>query len=297
MKHKLFVLYLSIWGELIKLYLSLFGKFYHLGINHTIKREEKIIVSLTSYGRRVSSVLPYTIISLLKQTCRPDNIVLWLDNDNWNDTKLPKKLKELQKYGLTINYCSDLKSYKKLIPTLEAFPNELIITCDDDLYYKSYMIKDLIDAYRQNPNCIHVQNAHMIQLDSNGDIMPYDKWMMDVSGRTGRRVFPTGGSGCLYHKNLLFKDVCTEKLFMSLAPNADDVWFYFMALLKGTTASVLPHKGIRYIPLDNFYQIFHKGSNLTSLNVKENQNDIQIRAILDHYGIHRFQLNEETHEF
>lgn len=285
MINKIYILYLSITGELLKLFLSLFGRFYHLGINSTDKRQEKVIVSLTSYGRRVSSVLPYTIISLLKQTYRPDMILLWLDSDHWNDEKIPKNLKRLQKYGLTIKYCSDIKSYKKLIPTLESYPDDIIITCDDDLYYKSYMIKDLIDAYRKNPNCIHVQNAHIIKSDNDGNIMSYNDWIMDISGKTGRNVFPTGGSGCLYRKDLLFKDICNDELFMTLAPKADDVWFFFMALLNGTNASVLPKRKNRYLPLDNLYQFFHKGSNLSSSNVKENQNDVQIRAIMNHYNI------------
>lgn len=285
MRNKIYILYLSIWGELLKLYLSLFGRLYHLGINSTDKRQKKVIVSLTSYGRRVSSVLPYTIISLLKQTYRPDMIILWLDSDNWNDKKLPKKLKQLQKYGLTIKYCTNIKSYKKLIPTIELYPDDFIITCDDDLYYKSYMIKDLMEAYRKNPNRIHVQNAHIIKSDKDGNLMPYNDWAMDVSGKSGRNVFPTGGSGCLYRKELLFKDICNEKLFMTLAPKADDVWFFFMALLNGTNASVLPKKRNRYLPLDNLYQYFHKGSNLSSSNVKENQNDVQISAIMKHYNI------------
>ena len=240
---------------------------------------------MTSYGRRVGSVLPFTIMSLLRQSYKPDMIILWLDNYNWNEEKLPKSLKRLKKYGLTIRYCEDLKSYKKLIPTLKEFPDDIIITCDDDLYYRHYVVKDLVDAYRQNPSNIHVQNAHIIHLDNQGKILPYDKWTMDISGKTGRNVFPTGGSGCLYRKNLLYKDICNDKLFMSLSPKADDVWFFFMAFINGTNASVLPKKHNRYIPLDNFYQYFHKNANLSSSNVKENQNDIQIQSIIKHYEI------------
>lgn len=282
---KIKILYESLWGEWLKIYYSIFGKLFHYGLNSNEKRKEKVIVSLTSYGRRVSSVLPYTIMSLLRQSYKPDMIILWLDNDNWNDEKLPRSLKRLKKYGLTIRYCEDLKSYKKLIPTLEEFPDDIIITCDDDLYYRHYVVKDLIDAYWQNPSNIHVQNAHIIHLDNQGKILPYDKWTMDISGKTGRNVFPTGGSGCLYRKNLLYRDICNDKLFMSLSPKADDVWFFFMAFLNGTNASVLPKKHNRYIPLDNFYQYFHKNANLSSSNVKENQNDVQIQSIIKHYGI------------
>lgn len=289
---KVKILYDSLLGEWLKIYYSVFGKLFHYGINTSKNRKDKVIVSLTSYGRRVTSVLPYTIMSLLRQKYKPDMIILWLDEDNWNDENIPKSLKRLQKYGLTIKFCKDIKSYKKLIPTLLEYPMDIIITCDDDLYYKPTVIKDLVNAYYKNPSNIFVLNAHIIRFDNSGRILPYNKWTMDVRDKMGRYVFPTGGSGCLYRKNLLYQDVSNDELFMKLAPQADDVWFFFMAFLKGTIASVLPDRGRRYLPLDNFYQYFHKNANLSSANVKENQNDVQIKSVMAHYGIDLFLGNE-----
>ena len=91
----------------------------------------KVIVSLTTYGRRVRKV-HYTIISLLRQSYKPDMVILWLDNENWNDQNLPNTLLKLKEKGLTIKYCADLKSYKKLIPALMEYPDSIIVTCDDD---------------------------------------------------------------------------------------------------------------------------------------------------------------------
>ena len=65
-------------------------------------RKEKVIVSLTSYGRRVGEILPFTVISLLRQTYKPDLVLLWLDDEHWNDGNLPFILKRLKKKGLTI---------------------------------------------------------------------------------------------------------------------------------------------------------------------------------------------------
>ena len=131
--NKLYILLISIVGEIIKF-------FYRIRIPHlseTIKYksdcEERVIVSLTSYGRRVGSVLPFALYSLLRQTYKPNMIVLWLDNNNWSPENLPKKLKELEKAGLlVVNYCTDIRSYKKLVPSLQAFPNDIIITVDDE---------------------------------------------------------------------------------------------------------------------------------------------------------------------
>ena len=68
---------------------------------------------MTSYGRRVAAVLPYTIISLLRQTYKPDRIVLWLDDEHWNDNNLPALLKRLKAHALQ----------SSIVKTLDLIPN------------------------------------------------------------------------------------------------------------------------------------------------------------------------------
>ena len=72
---------------------------------------------------------------------------------------------------------------------------------------------------------------------------------------------------------------------MSLSPKADDVWFYFMEKLAKTECYVLPYDGQVIIPLDAFFQHFHKGASLASLNCRESQNDVQIRNVMKHYNL------------
>ena len=53
---------------------------------------------MTSYGRRVEkSVVYYSLVSILRQTVKPDRIILCLDGIKWNDENLPKKLVSLKK--------------------------------------------------------------------------------------------------------------------------------------------------------------------------------------------------------
>lgn len=281
---KLKVLFLALMGEAVKLACRLGVLRPRQGVNQTEKRKQRVIVSLTSYGRRVNDVVSFTIISLLRQTYKPDEIVLWLDHDHWNDQNLPTSLIRLKTYGLTVRYCKDIKSYKKLIPALHAYPDSLIITCDDDIYYRSNMVERLIRAYEQDPSCIYTHRAHLVSFDSQDKLLPYNDWKEEISA-TSSRVFPTGGGGCLYSLQLLHEDIDREDLFMSLAPMADDVWFYFMELLKGTPRCALPYKGYIFIPLDVFYQFLHKDSNLSNTNCKESQNDVQIRNVMNHYGL------------
>ena len=286
MLHKLSILLNAIHGEILKIWYCL--EFVHIpyGITKNSCFEgERLIVSLTSYGRRVKSVLPFTIISLLRQTYKPDMIILWLDSDNWNDDNLPKKLVKLKQYGLTIKYCKDLKSYKKLIPALEMFPNDIIVTCDDDIFYKKDMLERLMKEYEKDPTRIYVHRAHRLKFSERGELLPYNDWENEISGVAGNLVFPTGVAGCLYNRSLLYKDICREDLFMKLAPKADDVWFFFMEVLQRTPRYVLPYRGYIYIPLDGFYQYFHKEASLAASNCKESQNDVQIRNVMNYYHL------------
>lgn len=283
--YKLRILFFAIWGELLKLYYKVGLGSIPYGLNRQEERKEKVTVSLTSYGRRVTEVLPYTVISLLRQTFKPDRIILWLDDEHWYEDNLPASLNRLKAHGLTIKYCADIKSYKKLIPTLEAYPDDIIITCDDDIYYRKNMVERLVAAYQKDSAHIYTHRAHRITFTNDGIVEPYNDWEMEIFGVGGRSIFPTGGGGCLYKRSLLYPDICDEELFMRLAPKADDVWFYFMELMQGTECVVLPDEGYVYILLDVFYQHFHKEASLSATNCKESQNDVQIRNVMKYYNL------------
>lgn len=276
----------SVLGECVKAYLRVRGLGGSgCGINGAAPRKERVIVSLTSYGRRVTSVLPFTIHSLLRQKMKPDMVILWLDRDNWNEENIPQSLRKLQRSGLTINFCDDLRSYKKHVPALEAYPDDIVITVDDDFYYSSDFVGRLVDAYRADPTKIYTHRAHRPLFDADGNLKPYNDWQMLIHGTAESPVFATTGGGCLFRRGLLHADATDAGLFREMCPMADDVWFYFMSVLRGTPTVVLPFRPYTMIPLDNFYQITHKGTSLASVNCKESYNDTQIKNVMKHYGI------------
>ena len=285
MSNKYIILLASIYGVLIKALCIL--KILRPSCTHNREeREKRVVVSLTSYGRRVSKTVGYTIISLLRQTYKPDEVILWLDSDNWNESNIPQSLRELRKYGLTILFCEDIRSYKKLIHALKDRPNSLIITTDDDVFYRRDTIERLVNQYKVDPKKIYCHTAHGIKLNKDNTIASYSEWIEDVNGSSGPSVFPVGEGCVLYDPVLLYKDITNKELFLQLSPLADDVWFYFMESLNGTDCCQLKklHK-IPYMPLDMFYQHFHKGSSLRHNNVEENMNDKQIHNIIDYYDI------------
>ena len=48
--------------------------------------------------------------------------------------------------GLEIRECDNLRSFKKLVPALQTFPNAFIVTADDDLYFAPNWLETLATA-------------------------------------------------------------------------------------------------------------------------------------------------------
>lgn len=199
-----------------------------------IDEKSEIIVSLTSFPGRIHIVYK-TIYTIMHQTVKPQKIILWLSKQQFINLEkdLPKELIELKKYGLTIEWTDDdLKSYKKLIPTLKKYSNDVIVTADDDIYYPIDWLKKLYDSYLKYPKDIH---CHMItrleEINGKIKIGKKDKSIIGSSSFYNKIV---GNGGVLYPRNSLNMNVLNIEEFQELAPTSDDIWFWAMALLNRT---------------------------------------------------------------
>lgn len=244
-----------------------------------------IIVSLTTYGKRIYDV-HLAIESIMEQTMKANKIILWLEYD-FEKTHLPLFLQKLKEKGLEIYYCKNLYSYKKLIPTLKLFPNDAIITIDDDLIYEPDLLERLISNYIKNPSYIYCSRQHKMRLNKNGKLLPYLKWeWQSTNSEIDIMNFPTGGAGTLYPPNSLDKEVFNESVFMDICKYADDVWFKAMAIKKGTLSKkIYTHNptGEDYIEIENVQDIGLKNINVTG----EALNDKQIHDVFTKYNLYK----------
>ncbi len=221
----------------------------------------KIIVSLTTFPARVM-VVNKVIKSLMLQTKKPEKIVLWLAEEQFPNklNDLPKDLVELVKYGLEIEWCSDLRSYKKLIPTIMKYPDSIIITTDDDLYYPLDMIEKLYKEYLKNPEDIVCHRATKFTYsDGKYDAIPGGFYYYKGASYRNKLV---GCSGVLYPVGSLHDDVTNFDLFMKLAPTNDDIWFWIMGIRKGTKVRVAK----KHNPYERTIRGTQQGEQLSALN-------------------------------
>ena len=215
-----------------------------------IYKDNNIIISLTSYPARISTV--HTVInSLLNQSIKPYKIILWLAKPQFpNENKdLSKNLLNLIEKGLTIEYYErDIKSYKKLIPTLKKYPNNIIVTADDDIIYDKDWLEKLYKTYLKYPKDIIAHRiTKFIYKKKSFKIIQGGKNYYQKSSFLNKF---TGVGGVLYFPNCFYEDILNEELFMKLAPTNDDIWFWLQAVLKGTRIRVVENPNIKlnYIP-------------------------------------------------
>lgn len=246
-------------------------------------KQPNLIVSLTSYGKRVSSTLPYTLASIFRQSKKPDKIVLNLDKDNWNIDNLPKKIKFFLSKGLEINFCDDIKSYKKLIPTLSKYPDACIVTVDDDYIYRKDLIEELWMEHLKYPSFIITTGARYPRLTDGNVLDNYDNWGFSPSN--SNLILPIGAFGILYPPNSLFFDVTNAELFMKLSPKADDLWFWIMGILNNSSYIVASQNLDPGYSFDYLFQKLKIHNSLMHFNKNKKENDQQIMNIVNHYHL------------
>jgi hypothetical protein len=250
------------------------------------KRNPKLIVSLTSFPQRMYDI-HFTIYSLLSQTLKPDEVVLWLgDNEFPNkEIDLPQSVLSLKNNGLTIKWCKNIGSYKKLIPALKEFPDAIIVTADDDIYYPPNWLELLYNAHLKEPQYIHCHRAHRITFDKNNNINKYSKWTNQVSNvEPSFCNFLTSGGGVLWPPKALYKDALNEELFLKLSPTADDAWFWAMVVLNNKKINVIKNN-IAKLLCTNIERELGTYDEIT-LSQKNNDgggNDEQLKNIFNHY--------------
>jgi len=257
-----------------------------LGISEDPYCDHEIVVSMTTYGNRLYSAAP-VIESIMQGSMRPNHFVLNLGED-LNGKKLPVALQNQQKRGLEINYGKDIRSYKKLIPTLKKYPEAAIITIDDDLIYYYDLVEKLVHTYIESPQFIIANRIHRIKLRNDMHPVEYMSWDQEANPEDVSFLnFSTGGGGTLYPPHSLSEEVLNEDVFMDVCPYADDVWFYSMALLKGTMTKKCythDHQGRDFVYNDKIQDSGLYNVNTSNKN-KRCRNDDQLEAVFDKYDL------------
>lgn len=198
-----------------------------------MNQNQQLIVSLTSFPDKIGG-LHLTVKSVLNQTHQADLVVIWLATSQFPNgiDDVPLSLRNMLSEKCQICWCEDMRSYKKLIPTLAKFPEAIIVTVDDDTIYEQTLLEKLLRGYAEHPDCIVVSRA--TKFHSCNEVLFHDDGGCTYWEQPSYLNKLVGCSGCLYPPELFDPMVLDYETAKKLAPTSDDIWFWLMGVKAGT---------------------------------------------------------------
>lgn len=113
-----------------------------------------IVASCTSYPLRIGN-LPKVIDTILGQTVQPDKVIINLSRDEFPGEHLPQEVAEYvsSHENVSVNWLQgNWKVYKKFLPVLKDYPNDLIFPFDDDILYPPTVLEGLLLTHTMYPD-------------------------------------------------------------------------------------------------------------------------------------------------
>ncbi len=255
----------------------------------------KIIVSLTSYPKRINDV-ERVIKTLLIQTMKPDKIIMWLSKEEFpnQDMDLPENLVKLCQWGLEIRWVSgDLKSHKKYYYAMQEFNEEIIITVDDDIYYHSELVECLYNSYMLHPQAVSCTRANLIGKDEEGSLLPYEEWEKNYTFCADMEMMDLLAVGCggvLYPPGCFaLNTLCDEDNIKKYCLFQDDLWLKTNEIMAGIpTVLIKEYKRISIPEIE--------GSQMVALckNINCDGNDIALSKLNNYFFAHMGKMLSEA---
>jgi hypothetical protein len=203
--------------------------------------DNKLIISLTTIDSRLD-LISNVIKSILTQTYLPDIIHIFYSSepffyDNGISDDIINKLKdECQtiKPEILFTNTENIGSYRKLIPALKIYKNNIIITIDDDILFEPNFIEKYIEAYNKY-KCIIYSIGKSIDLKNINNNNNKKKFInIKPTFIPLSHIIPEGYGGILYHTNMFDTNFINLnfKEFPELILKNDDVFFRLYTFKK-----------------------------------------------------------------
>ena len=172
----------------------------------------RLIVSFTSYPERISTV-NCVLNSLYAQTRKADEIILWLAKEQFpnREADLPISLQDdLDAGRFTLRWCDNIGSHKKYFYVMQEYPEDIIVTVDDDTFYDPDTLQSLMDTHVCFPHAVVARTTSLVLFDSDFTPAPISEWLFDfqVFTEPSMILMAIGVGGVLYPPHSV-----SEKIF------------------------------------------------------------------------------------
>lgn len=246
-----------------------------------------VIISLTSFPSRIDRIW-IALESLLRQTVKPDRIMLWLSLEQFpnREQDLPESLIALKERGVEIEFVEgDIKSHKKYYYVMSRYPDSIIVTADDDIYYPEDMLENLLREHEINPSAVICSYARLLEWGENNDLpITSKKWKHIKNKMKGNNVFFGTGGGVLFPpiRDSLYKDTLNLDSALKLCPKEDDLWLNTMTRLNGTDIiAAIKYKDVLPVLQKESITLFSSNGGALNMTDKQLKETIKYYEALD----------------
>ena len=213
---------------------------------NTNQEDEQFIVSMTSHPGRINHVRKALDSILNQETTVPYKVVLVLAEPQFPGKVIPYQITELEwdKQIEIIWHPTDIRSHKKLNPTLQKYPDATIIITDDDVIRPSWWLQMFVDDHSLFPDDVIVgMSAWRLQRNfkqTTATDFSVNDFKLKCVNQPHKILYterPANGLGGVLYPKHTFKDsrFFDEELFMNLSPYSDESWQYCFNVIEGKT--------------------------------------------------------------
>lgn len=246
------------------------------GINIDEKRDIGLVVSLTSYGKRLDTVY-LAIKSIMYQTFKADKILLYIAEED-SEREIVRE-EELLRAGLVIRRgVKDLKPHKKYFYAVQEFQESIIVTVDDDVLYDDKLLEKLYKKHTEYPDSVICMRGHRMT-KTNGKVAPYEFWEGEVvSAMPEKGICATGVGGILYPCGKYREAFLDEKGIQETSLYGDDLWLKAVELMWGISTYTIGEFSVKLIEGSQEEALYKE-------NAENKRNDVYLDRLQQYFKI------------
>lgn len=194
--------------------------------------DKKVIVSMTTIPGRKDR-LEQNLDAILNQSYLFDTLVINVDDNLTDEDYAYYDELATTDSRIVINKAkAKWRSCNKLLPTIKLYPDDIIITVDDDIYYPVNCFKYLVEQYEKTPDCVIAHEVNPISVDNDGFINFYNAYDVKLM----QRQFGKYLSNCCLFPPHIFDGTDLydyDKMMHCTNGTHDELWFWVNSLSNG----------------------------------------------------------------
>lgn len=193
-----------------------------------------VIISIATYNKRLPKIIQ-TFPTILSQKIEYKKIIVNVQDDCSDDEfKQFETLKKLSDKVEVVKRPAKWRALNKIIHTYSEYPDDIIITCDDDIFYDDYLFPALLDMHIKQPNCIVAHEINPVIICDNG----YITTPICIEPKLHQIEFGKYMTGCCLFPPHIFDGTIIplddyDKFIEITGGFNDEIWLWLLSTLLG----------------------------------------------------------------